>query len=70
MKDFSIYLLANPLETWRSRVQPRRGQQHSFMEIDHEIFATVILSVLLIQEGQLSVSGKRMCTIMVKRLED
>ena len=23
---------------------PRRGRQHSFMEIDHEIFSTVILS--------------------------
>ena len=31
------------LETRRSRVQPRRGRQHSFMEIDHEIFSTVIL---------------------------
>ena len=30
---------------------PRRGQQHSFVEIDHEIFSTVILSLLLIQEG-------------------
>ena len=49
---------------------PRRGRQHSFMEIDHEIFSTVILSLPLIQEGQLSVSGKRMCTILVNRLED
>ena len=39
---------------------PRRGWQHSFVEIDHEIFSTVILSLPLIQEGQLSVSGKRM----------
>ena len=39
---------------------PCRGRQHSFMEIDHEIFSTVILSLPLIQEGQLSVSGKRM----------
>ena len=31
---------------------------------------TVILSLPLIQEGQLSVSGKRMCTILVNRLED
>ena len=38
--------------------------------IDHEIFSTVILSLLLIQEGQLSVSGERMCTILVNRLED
>ena len=48
---------------------PRRGQQH-FVEIDHEIFSTVILSLPLIQEGQLSVSGERMCTILVNRLED
>ena len=30
----------------------------------------VILSLPLIQEGQLSVSGKRMCTILVNCLED
>ena len=46
---------------------PRRGRQHSFVEIDHEIFSTVILSLPLIQEGQLSVSGERMCTILVNR---
>ena len=49
---------------------PRRGRQHSFVEIDHEIFSMVILSLPLIQEGQLSVSGERMCTILVNRLED
>ena len=49
---------------------PRRGRQHSFVKIDHEIFSTVILSLPLIQEGQLSVSGERMCTILVNRLED
>ena len=49
---------------------PRRGRQHSFVEIDHEIVSTVILSLPLIQEGQLSVSGERMCTILVNRLED
>ena len=49
---------------------PRRGRQHSFAEIDHEIFYTVILSLPLIQEGQMSVSGERMCTILVNRLED
>ena len=59
---------------------PRRSRQHSFVEIDHEIFSiveidheifsTVILSLPLIQEGQLSVSGERMCTILVNRLED
>ena len=49
---------------------PHRGLQHSFVEIGHEIFSTVILSLPLIQEGQLSVSGERMCTILVNRLED
>ena len=34
------------------------------------LFSTVILSLPLIQEGQLSVSGERMCTILVNRLED
>ena len=48
----------------------RRGRQHSSVEIDHEIFSTVILSLPLIQEGQLSVSGERMCTVLVNRLED
>ena len=46
------------------------GWHHSFLEIDHEIFSMVILSLPLIQEGQLSVSGERMCTILVNRLED
>ena len=58
---------------WRPggrRFNPRRGRQHSFVEIDHEIFSTVILSLPLIQEGQLSVSGERICTIPVNRLED
>ena len=49
---------------------PRRGRLHSFVEIDHEIFSAVILSLPLIQEGQLSVSGERMCTILVNRFED
>ena len=46
-----------------------RGRQHSFVEID-EIFSMVILSLPLIQEGKLSVSSERMCTILVNRLED
>ena len=49
---------------------PCLGRQRSFVEIDHEIFSTVILSLPLIQEGQLSVSGERMCTILVNRLKD
>ena len=31
-------------------------------EIDYEIFSTFILSFPVIQEGQLSISGERMCT--------
>ena len=61
------------LSDWRPGgrgFNPRRGRQHSFVEIDHEIFSTVILSLPLIQEGQLSVSGERMCTILVNHLED
>ena len=46
----------------RLQVRPLLGRQHSFMEIDHEIFSTVILSLPMVQEGQLSVSGERMCT--------
>ena len=58
---------------WRPggrRFNPRRGRQNSFMEIDCEIFSMVILSLPLIQEGQLSASGERMCTILVNCLED
>ena len=63
----------NAPSDWRpggSGFSPRRGRQHSFMEIDHEIFSMVILSLPLIQEGQLTVSGQRMCTILVNRLKD
>ena len=49
---------------------PCRGRQHPFVEIVHEIFSAVILSLPLIQEGQLSVSGERICTLLVNHLED
>ena len=54
----------------RLRVRILQGWQHSFVKIDHEMFSTVILSLPLIQEGQLSVSGERLCTILVNCLED
>ena len=54
----------------RLRVGPAPGRQHFFVKIDNEIFITVILSLPLIQEGQLSVSGERMCTVLVNRLDD
>ena len=40
-----------------------------FRRFDHEMFATVILSLPLIQGGQLSVSGERMCKVLVNRVE-
>ena len=72
VKPASVAQLDAPSD-WRPGgrgFNPRRGRQHSFVEIDHEIFSTVILSLPLIQEGQLSVSGERMCTVLVNRLED
>ena len=45
-------------------------RQDSFMEIDHEIFSLVILSLPLIQEGKWPVSGERRCTILVNVIED
>ena len=44
------------------RFDPLQVWQHSFIVIDHEIFSKVILSIRLIQKGQLSVSGEKMCT--------
>ena len=41
------------------------GRQPSFMEIGHEVFSAVIRSLPLIQEGQLSVSGERICIIVL-----
>ena len=35
---------------------------HTFMEVDCEMFSTVILLLLLIQEGLLSVTSENMCT--------
>ena len=72
LKPASVAQLDAPSD-WRPGgrgFNPRRGRQLSVVEIDHEIFSTSILSLPLIQEGQLSVSGKRMCTILVNRLED
>ena len=48
------------------------GKQHSLYRFDHEIhvFSMVILSLPLIEEGQLSVSGERISTILVNSLQD
>ena len=42
----------------------------AIIEIDNEIFSTVILSLPLFQDEQLSVSGERLCTSTGYRLED
>ena len=41
---------------------PARSGNIFLMEIEHEIFSMGILSFLLIQEEQMSVSGQRRCT--------
>ena len=77
-RNHSLYLQASVAQLdapsdWRPGgrgFNPRRGRQHSFVEIDHEIFSMVILSLTLVQEGQLSVYGERMCSILVNRSED
>ena len=61
---------AHPTGDRRLPVRPPPGRQHSFVFIDHELLSTVFLSLPLIQEGQAPVSGERMCTILVNRLED
>ena len=37
---------------------------------DSKMISTTFAKMVLIQEGQLSISGERMCTILVNRLED
>ena len=39
---------AHPTGDQKLQVRPLPGRQHSFVEIDHEIFSTVILSLPLI----------------------
>ena len=58
---------------WRSRgcgFDARRVGNIISWRFDHEMFSMVILSLPPIQVGQLSVSGERMCTLLVNRLED
>ena len=40
------------------------------VQVRHTYIQRQILSLPLIQDGQLSVSGERMCTILVNRFED
>ena len=73
-----LYTVYTDRLRWLNRIRvrqvigfdPFRAWKHSVAATNHEIFSTVILSLPLIQEGQLSVSGERMCTVLVNRLED
>ena len=56
--------------SWHDACSTPSDQQHFFVEIDNEVFSTFILSLPLIQEGHLSVSGKRLCTILINHFED
>ena len=70
MKNIRVFYLKNFnfLEVKFSIYLNRRvfvmcwARQHFVLETAHEIFPTVILSLSLIQEWQLSVSVERMCT--------
>ena len=53
--SFSVAQLgAHPTWSGGPRFDPLQVRQHSFVDIDNEIFATVILSLPLIQEGEIS----------------
>ena len=54
----------------RCGYNPRRVGNILSWRNDQEICYTVILFLLLIQEGQLSVSDERICTILANHLED
>ena len=46
------------------------GESYLVLQTDMSLHMYATLSLPLIQEGQLSVSGERMCTILVNHLED
>ena len=58
----TTYMFSWPVSVAQLDACPSEGQmdthptEHSFVEIDHEIFSIVILTLPLIQEEQLSVS--------------
>ena len=57
-------------QCWSQTVLESGSWGHSVLQTPALVLSTVILSLPLIQEGLLSVSGKRMCIILVNRLED
>ena len=65
-KNFTSYTSVVSLQ----KKNKRRRRKRKKRKIKKGSGARLILSLLLIQEGQLSVCGERMCTILVNRLED
>ena len=67
-----VYLLASRLTGDQEVAGSTSAGSATFFcgDLIKKYFSTVILSLLLIHEGQLSVSGERMCTLLVNRLED
>ena len=68
-----LLLLVGCVSDWWSGgcgFDPRWVSNIPSWKFDHGIFSAVILSLPLIQEGQLSVSDERMCTVLFNCLED
>ena len=58
------------LVIWRSRVRSPLSLATSFVETDHGILSTVIISLPLILKGQMPVSGKICAQVLLNSLED
>ena len=58
----------NSLSSGGRGFDARQVRHQSIMEIDHEIFSRVILSLPLIQEGQLSFLAKECTQVLLRGL--
>ena len=71
--SFSAIFINFMTSCWLScKLVPSKKESSIFFREDYScniLFSTAILSLPLIQEGQLSVSGVNMCTILVNRLQ-
>ena len=61
---------ACPMNDQEVSVQPPPRRQHFFVETLIDFFSRVFVPLPLIQEGYSLVSGERMYTSLVNRLED
>ena len=58
-------------ETTRCMVESYNAcRQHSFVEIDHEIFSMILLSLPVIQEGHCQFLANECAQVLVNPLED